>query len=192
MYNPTSALSLEVQWQQFAASRFNTMPIAGTMAWSIIGIASLVLPPHFANLVIFIATGSIFYLALGLAKITGEDLLGKKRPGNFFDRIFLSCVFMACLVYAIAIPFFFIDRSSLPLTVGILTGLMWIPFSIIVRHWVGLFHGITRTALIVVAWYLIPEYRTAAISAIIVGVYAITLVVLRQRHRAFHAAAAQP
>jgi hypothetical protein len=56
---------------------------------------------------------------------------------------------MALLVYAIAIPFFLIERTSLPLTVGILTGLMWLPFSGMIQHWVGLFHGIARTGLIV-------------------------------------------
>ena len=183
MYNPRSSLSLDEQWQQFAASRFITMPISGTVAWIVIGLAGVFFPGTIAELVIFGATGSIFYLALGISKLTGEDMLGKQRPGNFFDRIFLSTVMMAFLIYAIAIPFYLIDESSLPMTVGILTGLMWIPFSVLARHWVGLFHGIVRTLGILAVWFLLPDHRFTAIPAVIVAVYLVTIVVLERRYR---------
>jgi hypothetical protein len=58
-------------------------------------------------------------------------------------------------VFAIAIPFFNLDYTSLPLSVGILTGTMWIPFSWIIKHPVGLIHCIVRTLSIVVAWYVL-------------------------------------
>ncbi len=187
MYNPSSPLSLDEQWRQFAASRFLTMPLAGTIVWIVIGIVGAMKPGTVAELAIFIGTGSIFYLALGLSKFTGEDLMGRQRPGNLFDRIFLFSVMMAFLIYAIAIPFYLIDHSSLPMTVGILTGLMWIPFSALARHWVGLFHGIVRTIGILAVWYLLPEYRFTAIPAVIVAVYLVTIVVLEKRYRARHA-----
>lgn len=157
------------------------MPIAGTIAWIVVGVAGLFLSTGAAALVLFCATGSIFYLALVVAKFTGEDLLGKQRPGNFFDRMFLLTVAMAFGVYAIAIPFFLIEPTSLPLTVGILTGLMWIPFSGLSGHWVGLFHGVTRTVLIVVAWYVFPAHRFVVVPAAIVAVYLVSLYVLAKR-----------
>ncbi len=184
---PHNPLSLEAQWQQYLGSRFLAMPIAGTIAWIVVGIAGLLLPVKLAALVLFAATGSIFYLGMGIAKLTGEDLLGRSRKGNFFDRMFLLSVLMACTVYAIAIPFFLIEPTSLPLTVGILTGLMWIPFSGLTRHWIGVFHSVTRTVLILVVWYLFPEYRFTAVSLVIVAVYAVTLVVLERRYRAWQA-----
>ena len=82
---------------------------------------------------------------------------------------------------AIAIPFFMIEPTSLPLTVGILTGLMWVPFSWMIQHWVGLFHGIARTVLVTAAWYLFPQRRFVAIPAVIVVIYLITIVVLARR-----------
>jgi len=91
---------------------------------------------------------------------------------------------MALLVYAIAIPFFRVDYTSLPLTVGILAGLMWVPFSWIIQHWVGIFHSVARTLLVTVAWYVAPHQRFVAIPAVIVGVYAVTIVILEQRWRA--------
>ena len=176
-----ATLTLDEQLAVFRRGRFLAMPIAGTIAWTLIGVAGAILPLVGAVWAIFIGTGFIFYLGLGVARVTGEDLLGKTRKGNLFDRIFLMGTIEAVLVYSIAIPFFLIEPTSLPLTVGILAGLMWIPFSGMLGHWVGLFHSFTRTALIVAAWYLVPDGRFVAIPAIIVLVYLATIAILAGR-----------
>ena len=102
---------------------------------------------------------------------TGENFLDKNKPNNVFDSLFFHCVSTALLVYAIAIPFFRVDYTSLPLTVGILAGLMWVPHSWIIQHWVGIFHTVARTALVTAASYLAPHHRFVVIPAVIVGVY---------------------
>ncbi|MEL6720734.1 MAG: hypothetical protein AAFP82_18665 [Bacteroidota bacterium] len=71
------------------------------------------------------------------------------------------------------------DYSSLPMTVGILTGLMWLPFSWIIQHWSGIFHALTRTVLVVVLWYLLPEDRFVTIPFAIVLVYIVTIIILQ-------------
>ncbi|MCU1309334.1 MAG: hypothetical protein JWO20_459 [Candidatus Angelobacter sp.] len=175
--------TLDEQRAEFSRNRFLAMPIAGAIAWTFVGIAGAFLPVKQAAIALFIGTGTIFYLAIFIARFTGEDVLGRTRKNNAFDRLLFLTVFMALLVYAIAIPFFLIERTSLPLTVGILTGLMWIPFSGMIQHWVGLFHGVVRTVLIVVAWYLFPEGRFVIIPAVIVGIYLITIYFLANRLR---------
>jgi hypothetical protein len=175
--------SLDVQHAEFVDNRFLAMPIAGAIAWTGIGIAGALLPITLAVWALFLGTGMIFYLGIGIARLTGEDLLGRRRKGNYFDTVFLSAVASALLVYAIAIPFFLVEPTSLPLSVGVLTGLMWVPFSGLIRHWIGLFHGVTRTVLIVAAWYAFPTERFVVIPAIIVGIYLITIVVLARRQR---------
>lgn len=181
-------LSLDAQWAQFANRRFLAMPIAGTIAWIVVGVAGMFLDTSRAALVLFVATGSIFYLGLLVAKFTGEDLLGRRSRGNFFDRLFLLTVVMAFLTFAISIPFFLVEPTSLPLSVGIATGLMWLPFSCMIRHWVGYFHAFARTGLIVAAWYLFPHHRFVIIPAIIVLIYLITIAVLASRRRNANAA----
>jgi hypothetical protein len=176
-------LTLDQQRAEFARGPLLAMPIAGAIAWTAIGIAGALLPIPLAAWALFIGTGMIFYLGLGVARLTGEDLLGKTRKNNTFDRLFLLTVLMACLVYAIAIPFFLIEPTSLPLTVGILTGLMWVPLSGMIQHWVGIFHGVTRTVAIVTAWYLFPRHRFVAIPAVIVVIYLATIYVLAGRRR---------
>jgi hypothetical protein len=159
------------------------MPIAGTIAWAAIGVCGAFLPVDLAAWALFIGTGSIFGLGLVVARCIGEDLLGKTRQANAFDSLFFHTVVMAWLVFAIAIPFFMLEPTSLPLTVGILAGLMWVPFSWMIQHWIGLFHGIARTILVLAAWYLFPSQRFVVIPAVIVAIYLVTIQVLMRRSR---------
>jgi hypothetical protein len=173
--------NLDEHRAEFARSPFLAMPIAGAIAWAAIGVAGAVLPTVTAAWALFIGTGLIFSLGLLVARFTGEDLLGRTRPGNTFDALFMRTVVMAWLVFAIAIPFFRTDPTSLPLSVGILAGLMWLPFGWMIRHWVGTFHAVTRTVLCLAAWYAFPGSRFVVIPAVIVAVYAVTIVALARR-----------
>lgn len=176
--------SLEVQRIEFSNQKFIATPLAGLIVWTIIGIMGIFFSDLVAVWSIFIGTGSIAYLGIFLSKFTGENFLDKSKPKNEFDKLFFFTVGQAILVYSIAIPFFLADYSSLPLTVGILTGLMWLPFSWIINHWVGIFHTLTRTILVLVLWYLLPEHRFIAIPFAIVLIYIITIIILKGRKKA--------
>jgi hypothetical protein len=175
--------SLDYQRQQFAERRFLAMPLAGLVAWLIIGLAGLWLPAPVVVWVLYISTGSIAYLGILLSKFTGENFLAKNRPKNTFDRLFFLSMGMSLLVYAIALPFFRADYTSLPLSVGILAGLMWLPLSWIIEHWVGIFHGVARTVLVLGAWLAFPQQRFVVVPLVIVGMYVVTIAVLEQRWR---------
>lgn len=173
--------TLDEQRTEFINGKFLATPLAGLIVWVIIGLAGIFFSDFVAVWSIFIGTGSIVYIALFLSKFTGENFLDKSKPKNEFDTLFFFTVGQAILVYSIAIPFFLVDYSSLPMTVGILTGLMWLPFSWIIRHWVGVFHTLTRIITILTLWYLLPEYRFITIPFAIVLIYIITIIVLRNR-----------
>jgi hypothetical protein len=176
-----AARSLDEQKREFARRRGIAMPLAGLIAWLIIGIGGLFLPKIVEVWLLFCATGGVAYFGIVLSRFTGENFLDPNRPKNAFDALFFHTVAMALLVYAIAIPFFLKDYTSLPLTVGVLSGLMWLPMSWLIDHWVGLFHGIARTALVTAAWYLFPDARFVVIPFVIVAIYGVTIVVLEQR-----------
>jgi NADPH:quinone reductase-like Zn-dependent oxidoreductase len=176
--------SLDTQRADYSRRRLMAMPLAGTVAWAVVAAAGLVLDTFGSAMVLFAATGSIVYLGIALSKLTGEDFLDKTRPKNAFDALFMHTVAMSLGVYAIAIPFFMQDASSLPLTVGILTGLMWLPLSWVIRHPVGLWHAGVRTAGVLAAWLAFPEQRFVAVPLVIVAVYAVTLWVLQRRWQA--------
>lgn len=176
--------SLDFQRQAFASRRFLAMPLAGALAWSAVAVAGAVLPTGAAALALFFATGSIVYLGMLLSRWTGENFLDRNRPRNAFDGLFFATVAMALLAYGIAIPFFMVEPTSLPLSVGILSGMMWLPVSWLVRHWIGITHAVARTLLIVATWYAWPQDRFVAVPLAIVAVYAFTIVVLETRWRA--------
>lgn len=173
--------TLEEQRDEFKRNRFLATPLAGTIAWTIVGISGLMFDDQTSVIVLFVATGMIVYLGMFISKFTGEDFLDKSRPKNAFMGLFMQTVVMSLLVYAIAIPFFLQDYTSLPLTVGILTGIMWVPMSWSLQHWVGMTHGILRTALVLAAWYVFPDDRFVVIPAVIVVLYLCVIYVLDNR-----------
>lgn len=179
----TEVRTLDLQRIEFSNRRLIATPIAGLIAWLAVGIAGLILPERQVIGVLFAATGSIVYLGMFISRFTGENFLRKNKPKNAFDSLFLFTVAMALLVYAIAIPFFLIDYSTLPMTVGILSGIMWLPLSWIIRHWVGVFHGIARTAVILFLHYAFPTERFVYIPFAIVALYVITIVILENRNK---------
>jgi hypothetical protein len=180
--------TLDEQRRELAQRRGVAMPLAGMVAWGVVGVGGVFLPPAPEVWLLFGATGSILFLGILFSRFTGENLLDKQRPKNVFDGLFLHTVAMAVLVYAIAIPFFQADYTSLPLSVGILSGLMWLPLSWIIGHWVGTFHTLARTALITAVWYAFPLTRFIVVPAVIVAVYAVTIIVLEVRWRRIHRA----
>src|SRR5919107_1835295 len=162
--------TLEEQKNEFKSRKLIATPIAGLLVWLIVGISGIFLSFTGKVWVLFIATGSIVYLGMFISKFTGENFLDNSKPKNAFDKLFFFTVGQAVLVYSIAIPFFLVDYSSLPLTVGILSGLMWLPLSWIIDHWVGIFHAVVRTAFVLILWYLMPQHRFVAIPFAIVGI----------------------
>lgn len=175
--------TLEGQRIEFINRNFLATPLAGLIAWLIVGISGLILPIKATVWILFIVTGSIAYLGMFISKFTGENFLDKQKPKNEFDKLLLFTVGQAILVYSIAIPFFIVDYSSLPMTVGILTGLMWLPFSWIIKHWVGIFHSVVRTVLVLLLWYAFPEHRFITIPFAIVLIYIVTILILRNRKK---------
>ncbi len=173
--------SLDAQREEFARRRFLAMPLAGTFAWGLIGMVGWLGTPYQAVMTLYFGTGAIFYLGVFLSRFTGENLLAKNKVKNEFDRLFMSTLLMSLSVFAIALPWATQDYQSLPLTIGILAGLMWLPFGWIIQHWIGAFHAIARTLLIVAAWYAFPAQRFVVIPAIIVAIYIVTIVVLERR-----------
>ena len=79
--------SLDEQRREFVQRRGLAMPLAGAVAWTIVGVAGAFLPPGLEVWVLFGATGSILYLGMFFSRFTGENFLAKERPKNAFDGL---------------------------------------------------------------------------------------------------------
>ena len=181
--NQIQTYSLDQQRVLFKKKRFLAMPLAGTIVWAILGLAAPHVSEYIITWMLYVGTGCIFYLGAGLSYLTGERFFSKDKVTTSFDKLFYVGMIMSFLVFAIALPVAAIDHTTVPLSIGILAGLMWMPLSWAIEHWVGYFHTVVRTLGIVVAWYVFPDARVEAISAVIVAVYLVSLYALEKRYR---------
>jgi hypothetical protein len=92
----TTSLSLDEQRMEFARRRGLAMPLAGLIAWSVVGVGGATLPAGPEVWLLFILTGSIVYLGMFISRFTGENFLDRTRPQNAFDALFFHTVGMAC------------------------------------------------------------------------------------------------
>ncbi|MBH9551410.1 DUF7010 family protein [Inhella gelatinilytica] len=173
--------SLDHQLKEFRNRRFLAMPLAGTLAWALIGVAGQVLDARWHLLATYLLTGCIAYLGMGLSKLTGEDFMAPANRRNVFSKLFMLSMGQALLAFAIALPFAMVRPESAVFTVGMLAGFMWLPMSGLIGHWIGAAHAIGRTAMIVAAWFLAPDQGMVWVPAIVLGWYAVTIAVLEQR-----------
>ncbi|WP_374438636.1 hypothetical protein [Inhella sp.] len=174
-------MNLDQELQAFQRRRFLAMPLAGTLAWLGVAVAGQLLAPRWHLLSVYVLTGLIAYLGMGLSKLTGEDFMSKENQRNRFNRLFMLCVGQALLAYAIAIPFAIVKPESAVFMVGMLTGFMWLPSAWLIGHWVCAFHAIARTLLILAAWFLAPEQGMVWVPATVLAMYAFTIATLERR-----------
>lgn len=177
-----TSLTLEQHRQAFCEKKLMAMPISGTLVWLIIGILALFIEPQKMVLITFIGTGSIFYLALVVAKFTGENLIAKKDEiKNPFDILFFSTVVMSLMGFSLVAMLAQLDYRTVPVSVGIIAGLMWLPLSWIIQHNVGVIHTVVRTVAITLVWFLSPENTFVLVPFIIVATYIVSLWQLANR-----------
>lgn len=175
-------LTLEQHRRAFCEKKLMAMPISGAIIWLVLGILGLFIAPEQMVLITYIATGSIFYLALVVAKFTGEDLLAKKgAPKNPFDTLFFATVVMSLMGFSLVFILAQLDYRTVPVSIGIISGLMWLPLSWIIQHKLGVIHTLVRTVTITLVWFLSPENTFVLVPFIIVATYIVSLWQLANR-----------
>ncbi len=155
---------------------FSAFPLAGIVAWTVLGLASLFVPATTALYVMLFATGAIFPLALGIAALTGQQVF---QRGNAFAALIGQSVLMVNLLWALHFLLILRQPELAPLSLALGLGLHWIVFGWIIRAPLGLIHAIVRTTACTAAYLHGGEHRMAAIAAAVVASYTLTLVQLR-------------
>lgn len=169
-----SKLTLACYRQDFesSANRSLSMPLAGAIVWSCVGLASLGLDSTVATYILLFATGAIFPLALAIASLRKEALISSANP---LSKLMGLGVLMVNLLWGIHLPLAFSAPEFVSLSLAIGLGLHWIIYSWIINHPLGIVHALLRTFLVVAAWYLFPEVRIFAVSMAVVLAYSISL-----------------
>ncbi|GGQ14756.1 DUF7010 family protein [Shewanella litoralis] len=172
--------SLDQQLIEYRQQRALAMPLSGMIVWSILFALSFILPASQMVMAIFIGTGSIVYLAMGVSKLTGEGFGFKKAANrNWFENVFLAAVGMCFLTFGISIPFFMENYLALPFVLAIQMGLMWLVHGVIAAQKVAIVHAIVRTIACVVAFQLWPELSFQIQPLIVVLCYGFSIPVMQ-------------
>src|SRR5258707_156198 len=102
--------SLDEQRAEYARRRGLAMPLAGSIVWTLIGIAGAFLAPILAVWSLFIGTGFIAYLGMMLSRFPGENFLKKNKRKNAFASLFFPCVEMKKEAVEGVLRFVFVEK----------------------------------------------------------------------------------
>ena len=175
-------ITLEAHFQNYKNRRFLAIPLAGMIIWSLLIATGFTFTLQMQTWAIYIGTGSIVYLGLGLAKLTGEDIKFKKgAERNPFDTIFLAAVGMTFLTFVISISLAIENPYALPFAIAVQSGLMWLVHGAICKIKVCIFHAIIRTILCTCAFIISPENSFILQPIIVVFCYVFTIFKLEKR-----------
>jgi len=161
-----------------ASNRSMSMPIAGLLAWTCVGVLGCFLAYKLSLVALFICTGMIFPVSVGIGKMRGEEVLPSKNP---LAKLMGLSAMMVNLLWAVHIPLFLYAPQFVPLSLGISVGIHWVIYSWIIQHSLGIIHAVARTVLILAAWSFFEEQRLLAVSVVVVFMYIFTLYKMGSR-----------
>ena len=159
-------------------NRSLSLPLAGTLVWAAVAALGLMLPEMKAIVSLVFATGAIFPIAMLIARIRGEQILGNANP---LAKLMGVCVFMVNLLWALHVPLLLQAPQFVPLSLGLGLGLHWAVYSWIVGHRVGYAHVIVRTLALSAAWWLMPDHHVTACAVAVVLAYAVAIAMMATR-----------
>ncbi|MBW0280143.1 hypothetical protein B4O99_11460 [Shewanella xiamenensis] len=174
--------SLDQQLIEYRQKRALAMPLSGMIVWTLLFILSFILPASQMVMTTFIGTGSIVYLAMGVSRLTGENISFKKSTDrNWFETVFLAAMGMSFLTFSISIPFFMENYLALPFALAVQTGLMWLVFGVLAAQKVAIVHAIVRAVACVAAFMLWPELSFQLQPLIVVVCYGFSIPLMERR-----------
>lgn len=165
---------------EFRRTSTASMPIAGTILWSIAAVASLLVPLEVLALAIAGGSGLIFPLALLIDRLRGRDLLAGGRDNPVLQN-FMGGIVLIALLW----PLVLIGGVSKPLFIvlgaAVLMALVWIPYGWSADDPVGRRHAVGRSLAAYAAYLFVPAPWTAtAICLVVVFAYLYSFATMRR------------
>lgn len=166
---------------EFLATSTVSMPLAGMIAWALLGIASTMLADAIVMWLAVYIMALILPLAFLLDRLRGRALFqGRDNP---VLKMFLVSIVGIGLMFPLVISAGMVttDPDIVVLGVAILAGVIWIQYGWAADDPVGLRHAIARAVGCYLAYWFAPEgTKAAAICAVVVASYAYSLIAMRK------------
>lgn len=177
-HTPGPQDSLEALRADFLATSTISMPLAGLICWTALGLAALWPEPVTAGTLALYIMGAILPLAFGLDRLRGRNPFagGRDNPLTvMFLQSILGIALTVPLVTAAA------RAASDPLIVvlgmAILAGVIWIPYGWAAGDPVGVRHAVVRAVACYVVWSLAPPpLRAPLVCAVVAVAYVYSLI----------------
>lgn len=150
-----------------------SLPITGCIVWSLAAITSFHAPLAKANLALIVCYFLLVPIAIGIARIRGEQIGG--GADNPLLRLAAFARLMVTLLWAVHLPLLLLAPTFFSLSIAVGYGIHWIVFSWTVGHPVGLVHAVLRTLLVASAWWLFPDVRVTAVAAAVTVAYMVSV-----------------
>lgn len=173
--------SLDHFRSRFLATSTTSMPMAGLIVWSAVGVAALLLPRALVGWLAIYAMAAILPLAFAIEKWRGRNPFIKED--NPVSTLFFQSIVGIGLMFPLVIGAADAagDPDILVLGAAILAGIIWIPYGWGADDPVGLRHAIARAFGCYLAYWLAPDgTRAALICAVVALSYAYSLAMMRK------------
>lgn len=159
-------------------NRSISMPVAGAIVWTIVGVLSIRFKFNVSIFILLFGTGLIFPIALLIAKFRNENLVSSANP---LAKLMGLCVLMVNLLWAVHIPLVLNAPEFVPLSLGVALGLHWVVYSWIIKHPLGIIHAVSRTIMVLLAWYIFPNAQLLAVCIAVVISYLVSIYLMSTR-----------
>lgn len=179
--NDLSMSSLTDLRTRFLATSTVSMPLAGLLVWTAIGVAGLLVPTPLVGWLAVYAMAAILPIAFGIEKLRGRHPF--TRDDNPIATLFFRSIIGIGLLFPVVIAGARAagDPTLLVLGVAILAGMIWIPYGWGADDPVGLRHAVLRALGSYVAYGVAPSaLRASAICAVVALAYAYSLAAMRK------------
>ncbi len=152
------------------------IPIAGTLYWLALGVCGYFFSLHNWSLIAFITSGTIFPVALQLAKLFRNDFMkDKAATGSLLFPAFASML----LFWPMAIAAFWTEQELVPLILAIGMSIHWPAIGWTYgRNHIFTGHAIVRALAVFLIWLFVPEGRTTLLPFAVAGIYAVTVAAI--------------
>lgn len=174
--------SLQELRAHFRATSTSSMPIAGMIAWGLLGIAALGLTPRTSGTLALYIMALIMPLAIAIDRLRGRNFFAS-GTANPLQKLFLTSI----VGIAVTVPLVVIGAQGsanptlVVLGMAILAGVIWIQYGWAAGDPVGLRHAVVRAIGCYLAYAFAPEpYRATAICAVVVLAYVYSLTFMRR------------
>ncbi len=181
-HTPSEQDSLAALRADFLATSTTSMPLAGLLCWSALGIAALWLEPAMAGTLALYIMGAILPLALALERLRGRNPFAGGRDNPLTILFMLSILGIGITVpLVIAAARAAGDPLLVLLGMAILAGVIWIPYGWAAGDPVGARHAVARAIGCYLAWsFSPPELRASLVCAVVTAAYVYSLILMKQ------------